>query len=380
MKVNVLNKLAKALLSLGMLGLTSGALLAQSTTQGGISGTVFDATGAVVPKASVTIRNDGTNSEQLVTTDESGGFKAPLVEPGTYTVTIASSGFEGWHANGVVVQVGQVTTLEPHLTTGAAAEVVEVTSSVPILNFDSPDFSANVNARTIEGVPINNRRWSALALGTPGVVPDTSGFGLISVRGISTLLNNVMIDGADDNQAYYAEERGRTREAYSTSENAVREFQMNTGVYAAEFGRAAGGVVNSVTKSGTNQIHGQAYFYDRESNWNAYNNYTKNTTAVYANGGTIPSSFVTSHFKPEDVRKIYGFTVGGPIIKDKLFWMYTYDQHSRIFPGISAPSNSATFFAQPDANLPAGATCTTTGVNAGYLSRKHCNQLELHAG
>ena len=83
---------------------------------------------------------------------------------------------------------------------------------------------------------------------TPGVVSDSNGFGLVSVRGISPILNNVLIDGADDNQAYYSEERGRTREAYSTSASAVREFAVNTGVYSAEYGRAAGGVINSVTR------------------------------------------------------------------------------------------------------------------------------------
>ncbi len=80
----------------------------------------------------------------------------------------------------------------------------------------------------------------------------------------------MLIDGADDNQAYYAEERGRTREAYSTSAGAVREFAVNTGVYGSEYGRAAGAVINSVTNSGTNELHGQVYFYDRQSNWAAY--------------------------------------------------------------------------------------------------------------
>ena len=85
----------------------------------------------------------------------------------------------------------------------------------------------------MQNIPINNRRWSSLAMTTPGVVSDSNGFGLVSVRGISPILNNVLIDGADDNQAYYSEERGRTREAYSTSGSAVREFAVNTGVYSA---------------------------------------------------------------------------------------------------------------------------------------------------
>ena len=144
-----------------------------------------------------------------------------------------------------------------------------------MLNLESPDFSATLNTKALQQIPINNRRWSSLAMTTPGVVSDSNGFGLVAVRGISPILNNIEIDGADDNQAYYAEERGRTREAYSTTGAAVREFAVNTGVYSAEYGRAAGGVITSVTKSGTNQIHGQAYFWDRQSKWNAYNDYAK---------------------------------------------------------------------------------------------------------
>ena len=98
-----------------------------------------------------------------------------------------------------------------------------------------------------------------MTLLTPAATADTSGFGLIAFRAISPLLNNVEIDGADDNQAYYSEERGRTREGYSTSKYMIQEFQVNTGVYSAEFGRAAGGVINAISKSGTNDIHGVAY-------------------------------------------------------------------------------------------------------------------------
>ncbi len=234
------------------------------------------------------------------------------------------------------------------------------------MNLESPDFTDTLNTTAMQNVPINNRRWSSLAMSTPGVVSDANGFGLVSIRGISTLLNNVEIDGADDNQAFFAEERGRTREAYSTSGNAVREFAVNTGVYSAEYGRAAGGVITSVTKSGTNQLHGQAYFYDRESKWNGYNNYATITQLV--NGANV-----TSHIKPEDLRKIYGFTAGGALIKDKLFWIYTYDQHSRIFPVVGIPYNPANFYTMPLTTLPTGATCTLTpatpeAAGNGYLA------------
>jgi hypothetical protein len=343
---------------------TGSMAIAQSTTQGAIGGTVEDATGAAIPNAAVAIQNEGTNAVVHVTADSSGTFSAPLLEPGSYKVTIAATGFAAYAAEHVVVQVGQMTALQPHLTAGASSETVEVTAELPVLNFTSPDFSSNLNQRALQDVPMNNRRWSSMAMSTPGVVSDSNGFGLVSVRGISPILNTVLIDGADDNQAYYSEERGRTREAYSTSASAVREFAVNTGVYGAEYGRAAGGVINSVTKSGTNQLHGEAYFYDRESNWNAYNDFSKLTTISPNGSGGFTSASVP--LKPEDLRKIYGFTAGGALIKDKLFWIYTFDQHHRIFPGIAIPSSPATFYTLPNAALPSGATCLNTGN--GYLS------------
>ncbi|MBT9331780.1 TonB-dependent receptor [Paracidobacterium acidisoli] len=336
---------------------------AQSTTQGAIAGTVFDSSGAVVSGASITIHNTGTNADITLTADGSGYFKAPLVEPGTYSVTVTASGFASFRADALVVQVGQVTPVEPHLSVTAASTSVVVTEQAPVVNLDSPDFNSVLNAKALTSIPINNRRWSSLAMTTPGVVSDSNGYGLVSIRGVSPVLNNVEIDGADDNQAYYSEERGRTREAYSTSASAVREFAVNTGVYSAEYGRAAGGVITSVTKSGTNQLHGEAYFWDRQSNWAAFNDYA--TESVF---DPAANKYNPTHIKPEDLRKIYGFTVGGPLIKDKLFWMYTYDQHTHVFPGTAVPNNPNSFYALPSPSTAwtsSGESCNTA---TGYLT------------
>ena len=338
-------------------GLFAPAARAQSTTAGAIAGTVFDQSGAVVGGASVNIHNLSTNADAHLTADGSGFFKAPLLQPGTYTVTVIAKGFSKYRADAVIVQVGQITSIEPHLAVSGSSTSVVVTEQTPVLNLESPDFSDTISAHTLTSIPINNRRWSSLAMDTPGVVSDSNGYGLVSVRGISTLLNNVEIDGADDNQAFFAEERGRTREAYSTSGSAVREFAVNTGVYSAEYGRAAGGVITSVTKSGTNQFHGQAYFWDRESNWAAYNDYTKES---FLNPNT--GNYAALHIKPEDLRKIYGFTAGGPLMKDKLFWIYTYDQHTHVFPGTAVPENASSFYALPS---PSGAGCNTA---TGYMN------------
>jgi Carboxypeptidase regulatory-like domain len=345
----------------------SAGLAAQTSSQGGITGTVTDPSGAVIGSAAINIQNKETNALSKTTTDASGFFNVPLLDPGEYKVTITAPGFANYVADNVVIVVGQVTSLLPHLALASSSAEVVVTEQDPVINTSSPDFSASIDQKALANIPINNRRWSALAMTTPGIVGDSSGFGLISVRGISTLLNNVEIDGADDNNAMWGEERGRTREAYSTSGMAVREFAVNSGVYAAEYGRAAGGVVTSVTKSGTNQIHGVAYFFDRESNWNAFNDFTTLTKANYTSGDPIPTSFTTSPFKPEDLRKIYGFTAGGALIKDKLFWIYTYDQHTHINPGVGVPSVSNTttgFYATPNATT-TGSCNTTTGYLSG---------------
>jgi hypothetical protein len=361
----------RKLLAGSAVALCATVAFAQTSTQGAIAGTVFDAAQAAIPNAAVTIHNEGTNAEVKLSSDGSGYFKVPLLEPGRYTVTVTANGFDSYTAQHVIVQVGQLTSLMPRLTTGGATENVVVTAEAPVLNFDSPDFASNINQKAVENIPINNRRWSALALLTPGVNVDSSGFGLVSVRGVSTLLNNVLIDGADDNQAYFSEERGRTREAYSTSGSAVQEFQVNSGVYPAEYGRAAGGVINSVTKSGTNEYHGEAYFYDRESKWNAFNDQSTITTL-----NTTTGKNVTTPLKPKDLRKIYGFTVGGPIIKNKLFFLYTFDQHKRLFPLSAIPSNPASFYSLPDAASSANANQVlasngvtyTCNMATGYLA------------
>ncbi|MGA2890557.1 MAG: carboxypeptidase regulatory-like domain-containing protein [Terracidiphilus sp.] len=363
-----MNRIRLSILGLMLLTLAvysgSVALYAQTSTEGSITGTVLDSSGATVSGVAVTIQNNGTNAEVKLTTDGSGFYKAPLLEPGTYTVSFSAPGYATYHANNVIVVVGQVTNLEPRLTVGASSASVEVIEQAPVLNLDSPDFQATLTPRAMESIPINNRRWSSLAMTTPGVVSDSNGYGLVAVRGISPVLNNIEIDGADDNQAYYSEERGRTREAYSTSGSAVQEFAVNTGVYSAEFGRAAGGVITSVTKSGTNQLHGQAYFWDRESKWNAYNDYALESVLDSSTG-----QYVSTHIKPEDLRKIYGFTVGGALIKDKLFWIYTYDQHTHVFPGTAVPNSAASFYTLPTsyANLPGGAV-EACNLATGYLT------------
>src|SRR5258708_18580548 len=226
----------------------------QWAVDGAIGGTVQDSSGLAIPKATVTISNKSTNAEQTAVTDDSGFFRAIHLQPSTYTVTITAAGFGSYKSPEVIVQVGQLTDLSPKLPVGSATQTVEVTSEAPALNTTSPDFAGVVDQRALQDLPVSNYRWSAYALLTPGVVADANGFGLLSFRGQSTLMNNVTIDGADDNQGYFSEERGRTRAGYSTAKSSIQEFQVNTSNYSVEYGRSAGGVVNSITKSGGDQF------------------------------------------------------------------------------------------------------------------------------
>jgi Carboxypeptidase regulatory-like domain len=328
-------------------------LVAQSTTEGAIGGTVFDSSGAVVPKAQLVVRNNGTNAEQTIAADESGYYRANALRPGSYTVTITRQGFAPYKAEQVIVQVGSLTELSPHLAVGGATETVDVAAEAPQINYISPEFAPTLNQTAISNLPINGGRWSNFALLTPGVVSDSNGFGLISFRGISTLLNNNTVDGADNNQAFFSEERGRTRAGYSTPKVAIQEFQVNTSNYSAEYGRSAGGVINTVTKSGTNQIHGEGYFYDRDNDWGAANAFTA------INVQTAPGVFTPQNFKPTDWRKMAGFGAGGALVKDKLFWFVAYDWYHRNFPGVGVASNPNVFLGAPSA--------TTISTLAGRL-------------
>ena len=346
--------------------LGTGALNAQTYTEGSIAGTVFDPNDAVVPNAAILIHNDGTNAEVHLISDSSGFFKAPQLAAAVYTVTVNAAGFAPFKEVNVIVQVGLTTEVAPHLKAAGTTTTVEVTGETPILNFESPDISSVLSVSSIENLPLNGGRWSDMTLLTPAAVGDSNGFGLIAFRAISPILNNVEIDGADDNQAYYSEERGRTREGYSTSKYMIEEFQVNTGVYSAEFGRAAGGVINAITKSGTNTLHGITYFSDRDNDWGAMNPYTTNTINTST---TSTPSFVTIPYKPKDWRKEWGFDAGGPLRKDKLFWFYGYAQYRRNFPGTGKANTPASFFTLPDAALNSAVyLCNLTGAHAGYIS------------
>ncbi|HEX8706618.1 MAG TPA: carboxypeptidase regulatory-like domain-containing protein [Pyrinomonadaceae bacterium] len=310
----------------------SAIVFAQSTVTGGIGGKVADPQGASVPNATVTATNIGTNQEVTATADEDGGYRLVNLQPGTYSVKVTGSGFAEFTQPNVVVEVGRITTLNVPLSLPGATATVEVSAEAPVINTNTPDLSVNINQTSINELPINGRRSSDFVLLTPASVPDGP-FGLISFRGISGLLNNSTVDGGDNNQSFQSEERGRTRIAYVVSQASIREFQVNTSNYSAEYGRSAGAVVNTVTKSGTNEFHGDLFEYYRNNRFGARNPRAVRNELI--NGISTPVGI-----KPLDIRHQFGGAIGGPIVKNSLFFFFSYDEQKRNFPGLAVFSNA----------------------------------------
>ncbi len=344
--------------------------MAQSATAGAIGGIVTDASGARLPGSTVTVTAVDTGATRTVKANASGEYIVPDLQPGIYKAVFIADGFETYQENTITVTVGSLSSVTPKMKAGSVADKVEVSDENLQMHTQDNAVSTTIDSTQIDNLPVNGRRWSDFARLTPGVVSNLNGFGLLSFRGISYLLNNNTIDGADDNQAYYSEARGRTRTAFSIPPSAVQEFQVNTSNYSAQYGRAAGGVVNTITKSGSNNYHGQVFFYDRDNGLGgALNPYTLLSVANGSGGyNQVPT-------QPKDWRKDWGFTLGGPIVvphlfngHDKLFFIYTYDQERRNFPSVSRPTDTNDFFAPSNATLPSTETCSTTAFTTTALS------------
>lgn len=339
-------------------GLLSLALVpsvrAQSNVAGAIVGTVTDRSGAVVPGAKAAAVNLANNYRESATTDGNGRYVIDNLPPGTYTLTIDARGFSTYKQENLIVEVGRSTTIDATLQVAAQVTTVVATAEAPVITTDRPDYSTNINTAYIANLPVNGRRWSTFVLGTPAAIPDGN-FGLISFRGVSGLLNNNTVDGGDNNQAFFSEEKGRTRISYSISEASIQEYQVNTSNFSAEYGRSAGGVVNAVTKSGGNQFHGEAFWYYRDSDFSAINPFAVQTVIVNGVNRVTP-------INPEDKRHQFGGDLGGPIVKNKLFFFFSGDQQLRNFPAVAVPGNPASFFSPLSTNELA--TLASRGISA----------------
>ncbi len=312
---------------------------AQAADRGALEGAVLDQQGHVVAGVLLRLTNEADGAGAAATSDAAGLFHFPGLAPGSYRLSTTARSFATWQAE-VTVSLGVVTTLQARLLPGSTREAVRVVAVAPVLDTSSAAVSTTLDATAVHNLPSSSRKWSDFALLTPGVTPDAAGDGLLSFRGIGNLLNNNTVDGADNNQAFFAQERGTTTVAYSNPESAVEEFQVNTSNYGAQYGRAAGGVINTVTRSGGNAVHGDVFFYDRNGAWAATNALTTQTELTVGPN----DSAVTLPARLQNTLTQVGATVGGPLIRDKLFGIMTYDRYHRVFPGIARARNAAKFF------------------------------------
>lgn len=291
---------------------------AQITT-GVIEGTVNDSSGSVVPGASVEVRSADTNQSRTRTTDNTGRFVFLQLPPGRYTVTIGLTGFATIVQEDVQLTVGQTLSLSPVMKPSTVAETVTVTGTATV-DVSRTQSSTTLNETTIATTPILGRKFEDLLTLTPGVAvvqgPDGDEITFAGQRGV---FNNISLDGGDYNNGFFGEQMGGQRAAIDITLEAVKEFQVVPSGANAEFGRTAGGVVNVITKSGTNELHGSLFHYQR----------LEALTSSTSDGKNL-----------EDFhREQFGGTLGGPLRKDKAFFFLAAEHINENLqrPNLSEP-------------------------------------------
>ena len=302
----------RILVCLLALWMTLPAAFAQVDT-GTIAGSVRDSQGAGLPAASVTFVETGTNSTTKTQTDGSGDFASPPLRPGNYKITVTAQGFKTETRGTIVLQVQDRLRLDFSMAVGSVSENVEVTAETPTIQTDTSSLGEVVSTKEMTQLPLNGRDYIQLATLTTGVVRTSSGTngntGGSSTGGLNSFvangtrgtLNNFLLDGIDNN----SNDNGGV--VLRTNVDAIQEFKLQTNTYSAEFGRSAGAVVNAITKTGTNGYHGNVFEFFRNSALDARDYFELPTDKK--------ASFKENQF---------GGTLGGPIVRDKLFWFGDY--------------------------------------------------------
>jgi hypothetical protein len=285
------------------------AFAQSEATTGVIEGIVTDEGGGRLPGATVTLRNTATNFEKVVTTGSDGSFRGLLLPLGPYRITVELSGFAKLVREGVDLGVGQTVNLKLALHVSAAGEIT-VTAEAPIIETTRAEGAVRIDERAIDDLPNNGRNFLDYIKLTPGVTtvqgPDGDE---LSINGQKGIQNNVSVDGADFNNPFFGEQRGGQRPAFTFNLDAVKEVVVVADGASAEFGRSSSGFVNVVTKSGTNQLQGSAHGF--------YKNQDLSSRAQQPGGGLAP--------KVDENQIQAGFTLGGPLVRDKAFFFLSTD-------------------------------------------------------
>jgi hypothetical protein len=312
--------LSLIVLSMIMLSLIMPARLhSQDSATGSIRGTVLDSTGSRIGQASIVAVNVATSVRYTATSDAEGRFGLDLLPPGDYSARAVAQGMSPQVTPQLHVDVGGTAELEFRLTIAGAQEHVTVSAAPAPVETQLSSVSTLLDERAVNDFPLNGRRFSDLALFSPGVTQDPRSLtsatnGDLSFGGIRGFQNSFLVDGLDFNNAFFSQARGRYRAPYQFSTEVVQEFRVSSNAYGAEQGRAGGAVVNVVTKSGSNHVHGTAFYYLRDSSFGASNPFLA--------------------FRPHNRQQQVGSTIGGPLKRNKVFFFAGFDQHIFHVPNI----------------------------------------------
>jgi hypothetical protein len=308
------------LLMLVMLAVLVAAQAAQAQATGGMTGIVTDASGAVIPGATVEVVNQGTTQTRVVTTGADGFFAVPLLAPGQYSVKATLSGFKTTTREGITVRVNDTARVDIAMAVGAVEEAVTVTGEAPLVETSHATLGITIDEQQVVELPLNGRNFTQLGTLIPGVVaPPTGlggaggdatpgGFGAVTsgfaVNGMRNQSNNFLLDGSSNNDTF------NTGFVLRPPPDAIQEFKILAHSYNAEYGRSAGSVVNVVTKSGTNQLRGAAWEFNRDDALQARNYFA-----------------APDQDKPKLKQNQFGAALGGPLVRNRLFGFGYYEGH-----------------------------------------------------
>src|SRR5712692_1152375 len=290
--------------------------IAQDASTGALAGMVLDPDGGRIAAAGIVAVNDATGLRYSASTDQEGRFVIQLLPPGDYSARAEAPGMSPELSPKIHVDVGGSTELEFRLRVAGSKETVNVSDTPPLVETQPSAVSTVIDERAITELPLNGRRFSDLVLLTPGVTQDPRGLtsasnGDLAFGGIRGYQSSYLVDGADNNNSFFGQARGRYRAPYQFSNEVVQEFRVSSNSYGAELGRSGGAVVNVVTKSGSNHWHGTSFYFIRDSAFNA--------RPASVDLGSDPN--------PSDRQQQFGFTTGGPVKRNKAFFFAGYDQH-----------------------------------------------------
>ncbi|HEV8183000.1 MAG TPA: carboxypeptidase-like regulatory domain-containing protein, partial [Candidatus Angelobacter sp.] len=335
---------------------------AQSAASAQISGTVVDPQGAVVPGAKVTATNSATGVQRSVNTTSTGNYTIPNLQPGTYDVKVEAKGFAQASSKGFKLNVGDQPTLNFNMALAGSSQTVEVTAEAPLIETTKTEVSTSVTDLEMQKLPTfaastgGANDYASLALTAPGVKQDTSTLtsDFIGPGSINNRANLYNVDGAN-----ITDQLVSGRDGLGASVDEIQEFQVLTNNYNAEYGQAGGLIINAVTKSGTNQFHGDGHMYFRGRNLQASNpfyniGFINPATSLVADT-RCPNNGVSADIsgcpRAPFHRKEGGFTIGGPLVKDKLFFFGSYELSRQAVPLTLTPFGTSLTLTEPINNL-----------------------------